>query len=151
MSSELVDYVFQQQKAGLSNEYIREQLRSSGWKEEQIAEAFNEAEELHEGRKWTTYSVASIILIFVASLSVVGYARVTGLVPGNDIACVIENPNYPGYYDFIESPDDCLQLTLHQLCNPLDERLAVESSGTVLFEGGVVCPGKNTVVYYPKE
>ncbi len=148
MTQELVEYVFQQQQSGVSNEAIRSQLRMHGWKEEQIALAFNEAEVSHENKKWTIYSVGSIILIFVVSLAFVGAAKYTGFVPSGKIACLMENPKHPGYYDLVESQEDCLKIAVANVCDPLSERLAVESEGKVLFEGARSCKG-DVNLYFP--
>ena len=150
MASELTEYIYQQQRAGFSNEEIRNQLRSNGWKEDVLAAAFNETEELHEGRRWTVYSVASIVLIFIVSLAIVGVAKVTGFVPGGDVTCLVENPKYPGYYNFVQSPEDCLKLALANYCKPLGERLDVKSQDKVLFEGAIACKGTSNL-YFPKQ
>ncbi|MFQ5620506.1 MAG: hypothetical protein ACE5FT_01530 [Candidatus Nanoarchaeia archaeon] len=147
MGSELVQYIYEQRKAGYSNEYIREQLRAHGWAEEVMAEAFNEAEEVSENKKWTIYSVGSIILIFTISLSMVGMARFTGFAPAGNVACVVENPEYPGYFDVVESREDCLLLMLNNMCEPSGKGVGVEADGKVIFEGTRVCRGKTNLYF----
>lgn len=147
MGSELEQYVHEQKNAGYSNEYIREQLRTHGWEEEDIATAFNSVEEGKENNKWTAYTVGSIIFIFVFSLAMVGAANITGFVGASGIACVVENPQYPGYFDIVENPKDCLNLMLDTQCEAARAGMQVENNGKVIFEAKQVCRGKTNLYF----
>lgn len=147
MGDELSQYIFEQQKAGYSNEGIRTQLRLHGWTEEAMAKSFNEAEQWHQDRKYAGYSVASILLIVVSTLAIVGAAQLTGFASGGKIACLLENPQNPGLYDFVFSEDDCTKIALSTLCEPVHNRVAVESDDSVLFEARLLCKGISANVY----
>ena len=147
MGSELEQYVHEQKVAGYSNEYIREQLRTHGWEESDIAEAFNTVEEYKEDTKWTVYSVGSIILIFIVSLALVGVANITGFAGAGSVACVIENPNHPGYFDVVEKPQDCLNLMLDNQCEAARAGMQIENGGKVIFEARQVCHGKTNLYF----
>lgn len=144
---DLAEYIYQQQKAGYSNEGIRTQLRNYGWSEEAMAEAFNRAEDWYEDRRNAGYSVGSILLIVFSTLAIVGAAQFTGFVTAGEISCLLEDPSAPGYYNFVYSAEDCNKIALSTMCEPVDDRIAVEADGNVLFEGRLMCKGVRANVY----